>query len=102
MAARHEQIGQRAGDEQTMSVLLQPALAHLGKAEHPLADPDHMLDPSPHFGLGAVFRRLDLIDSTAGAVAAACEFSHRGLMLSGHRPVAAVGWVTPYAGLSSM
>ena len=35
MAARHEQIGQRAGDEQAMEVLVQSAIAHLGKAEHP-------------------------------------------------------------------
>ena len=44
MPARHEQIGQRAGHEQAMSVLLQPAIAHLGKAEHPLDDPDRMFD----------------------------------------------------------
>ena len=60
MPARHEQIGQRAGDEQAMSVLLQPAIAHLGKAEHPLDDPDRMFDPGPHFGLGTTFLPLDL------------------------------------------
>ena len=61
MPAYHKQIGERAGHEQAMSVLLEPAIAHLGKAEHPLDDPDRMLDPGPHFGLGAVFRPLDLI-----------------------------------------
>ena len=70
MPARYEQIGQRAGHEQTMSVLVEPAIAHLGKAEHPLDDPDRMLDPGPHFGLGTIFRPLDLIDNTAVAVAA--------------------------------
>ena len=45
MPAHHEQIGQRAGHEQAMRVLLQPAIAHLGKAEHPLDDPDRMFDP---------------------------------------------------------
>ena len=65
MPARYEQIGQCAGHEQAMGVLLQPAIAHLGKAEHPLDDPDRMLDPGPHFGLGAVFRPLDLIDDAA-------------------------------------
>ena len=58
MPAGHEQIGQRAGHEQAMGVLLQPAIAHLGKAEHPLDDPDRMLDPGPHFGFGAIFRLL--------------------------------------------
>jgi len=29
-----ERTGQRAGHEQAMRILLQPAIAHLGKAEH--------------------------------------------------------------------
>src|SRR6201986_5450012 len=61
-----------------MEVLVQPAIAYLGKAEHPLDDPDRMFDPGPHFGLGAVFRPLDLIDNTA------------------------VGLVTPHPGLLPM
>jgi hypothetical protein len=65
MAARHEQIGQRASDEQAMEVLVQAAIAHLGKAEYPLDDPDSVFDPGSHFGFGAVFRPLDLIDNTA-------------------------------------
>jgi hypothetical protein len=32
-----------------------------------------MFEPGPHFGLGAVFRPLDLIDNTAVAVAAIGE-----------------------------
>ena len=73
MPAHHEQIGQRAGHEQAMGVLLQPAIAHFGKAEHPLDDPDRMFDPGPHFRLGAVFRPLDPIDNTTVAVAAIGE-----------------------------
>jgi hypothetical protein len=69
MPARDEQIGQGASDEQAMEVLVQPAIAHLGKAEHPLDDSDRMFDPGPHFGFGAVFRPLDLTDNTAVAVA---------------------------------
>src|SRR4029077_5275343 len=55
--AGHKQIGQRAGYEQAMGVLLQPAIAHLGKAEHPLDDPDRMFDPGAYLGLGTVFAR---------------------------------------------
>src|SRR3954451_16977947 len=58
MPARHEQIGQRAGHEQAKRVLLQPAIVHFGKAEHPPDDPDRMFDPGPHFRLGSVFRPL--------------------------------------------
>ena len=38
--ALYERIGQRAGYEQAMSVLLKPAIAHLGEAEHPFDDPE--------------------------------------------------------------
>src|SRR5690242_15651633 len=77
-----------------MGVLLQPAITHLGKAEHPLDDPDRMLDPGPHFGLGAVFRPLDLIDNTAVAVAAIGEIAGLGCVLPDHRSLAAVGLIT--------
>src|SRR5437764_7808327 len=99
MLAYHKQIGQRAGHEQAMGVLLEPAIAHLGKAEHPLDDPDRMLDPGPHFGLGAVFCPLDLIDDAAVAVASIGEIPGLGRMLSDHRPLAAVSLITPHAGL---
>jgi hypothetical protein len=56
-----------------MKVLLQPAIAHLGKAEHPLDDPDRMFHPRPHFRLCTVFRPLDLIDNTAMAIASIGE-----------------------------
>ena len=90
MPAHHEQIGQCAGHDQAMSVLLQPAIAYLGKAEHPLDDPDRMFDPGPHFGLGTVFRPLDLIHDTAVAVAAIDEILGLWSMLPDHRPLAAV------------
>lgn len=35
VAARHEQIGERAGHEQSMGVLVQSAAADPGEAEHP-------------------------------------------------------------------
>src|SRR6201984_2067210 len=94
MPADHEQVGQRAGHQQAMRVLLQPAIAHLGKAEHPLDDPDRMFDPGPHFGLGAVFRPLDLIDNTAVTVAAIREIPRLGRVLPDHRSLAAIGLIT--------
>src|SRR5262245_37832395 len=98
MAARDEQIGQRAGDKQAMEVLAQPAIAHLGKAEHSLDDPDGMFDPRPDFGLGAVFRPLDLIHDPTVAVATIGEVF--GLwLLADHRPLAAIGLITPHPGL---
>src|SRR6516164_3348051 len=70
MPARHKQIGQGAGHEQAMSVLLEPAVADLGKAEHPLDNPDRMLDFGSHLRFGAVFRSFDLVHNAAVAIAA--------------------------------
>src|SRR5205814_7894200 len=89
MAAHCKQIGQRTDHEEAMRVLLQTAIAHLGKAEHPLDDPDHMFNPGPHFGLRAVFRALDLIDNTAVAVAAIGEILGLWCVLPDHRSLAA-------------
>jgi len=83
-----------------MEVLVQPAIARLGKAEHPLNDPDGVFDPGPHFGLGAVFRPLHLIDNTATAAATIGEIPGFGRALSDHRPLAAIGLIPPHAGLS--
>ena len=67
MAARDEQIGKRTGHEQAMRVLFEPAITHLGKAEHPLNDTDRMLDLGAHLRFDAVFRPLDLVHDAAGA-----------------------------------
>jgi len=82
-----------------MPVLFQSPVAHLGKAEHPFDDPNRVFDPGPHFGLGAVFRPLDLIDNPAVAVAAIGEVPGLGRMLADHRALAAVGLVAPHPGL---
>ena len=83
-----------------MEVLVQPAIAHLGKAEHPLDDPDRVFNPGPDFRFGAVFRPLGLIDNTAVAIAAIGEIPGLGRMLPDHRPLAAVSLVTPHPGLA--
>ena len=51
-----------------------------------------MFDPGPHFGLGTVFRSLDLIDNTAVAVAAINEILGFWCVLPDHPPLTAVGW----------
>jgi len=60
MTTCHEQIGQCAGHDQAVSVLLEPAITHLGEAEHPLDDPDRMFDPPLSRGQ-ALARTLDLV-----------------------------------------
>ena len=101
-AGGHEKVGQGTGHEQAMSVLVDPAVARLGKAEHPLDDPDRMLDPGPHFGLGTIFRRLDLVHNTAVAVAKVNEVLGLGGVLPDHGSLAAVSLIAPHAGLVAM
>ena len=98
MPAGHEQIGQRAGHEQAMSVLLEAAIADLGEAEHSLDNADRMLDFGPHFRFAAVSRPLDLIDHAAMSVAAIDEILGLWGVLPDHRPLTAVGLIAPHAG----
>src|SRR5262252_5341352 len=88
----------RTGHEQAMRVLFEPAITHLGKAEHPLDNPDRMFDLGPHFGFGAVFGALDLIDNTTVTVAAIGEIPRPRRMLPDPRPLAAIRLVAPHAG----
>src|ERR1700692_2227711 len=60
MAPRHEQVGERAGHEQAMGVLLQAAATDLGEAEHPLDHAEGVLDLGAHPRLGPVLRPLGL------------------------------------------
>src|SRR5215472_3147657 len=74
-------------------------MVDLGKDEYTFDDPDRMLDPGPHFRLGAVFRPLDLIDNTAVAVAAIGEIPGLGRMVPDRPALASVGLIAPYSGL---
>lgn len=49
MAARHEQIGERAGHEQPMRILVQSAVADPGEAEDALDDEERVFNPGPDF-----------------------------------------------------
>src|SRR3954462_5840163 len=64
-----EQIGETAAHRQTLRVLRQPAMAHLGKAEHTLDYQKRMLDFGAHLGLRAVLAALHFIYDAAMAVA---------------------------------
>jgi hypothetical protein len=81
VATNDEQVGQRAGHEQTMSVLRQPAVAHLRKAEYPLDDADRVLDLGTDLGLRAVLGPLDLIDDSPAPCAAIGEVLRRRRLL---------------------
>src|SRR6516164_4177503 len=102
VAARDEQIGQSAGHQQTVGVLVEPAIAHLGEAKHPLDDPDRMFDPGPDLRLGAIFRPLDLIHDAAVAVTPIGEILGFWRVLPDHRALAAISLIAPHSGLLTM
>jgi hypothetical protein len=57
---------------------------------------------SAHLRFGPVSRPLDLIDNTAMAIAPVDKVPGLGGVLPDHRPLAAVGLITPHAGLFAM
>src|SRR5262249_44539589 len=64
-----EQIGEAAGHPQTLRVLRQSAIAHLGKTEHTLDDQKRMLDFGAHLGFRAILAALHFIHDAAMAIA---------------------------------
>src|SRR5215471_16641395 len=99
MPTRDEQIGKRAGDDEAMGVLFEPAIAHLGKAKDPLDDPDGMLDLGPHPRFGAVLGALDLVHDTPMAVPAVDEVPCSRRMAADHGALTTIRLVAPHAGL---
>src|SRR5215470_20274231 len=99
MPARDEQVGERTGDNEAMSVLSEPAVAHLGEPKHALDDADRMLDFGAHLRFGPVFRPLDLVHDTAMAIAAVDEILRSRCVPADHCPLAAIRLVAPHAGL---
>src|SRR5688572_17875480 len=69
MRSDNEQIGERAGDEEAVRVLLQAAVTHLLEAEYALDHAEHVLDSRTHSGLRAVLRPFDLVDNALEAIA---------------------------------
>jgi hypothetical protein len=98
MPARDKQIGERTDHDQAMSILFEPAVAHLGKAKHPLDNPDRMLNLGPHLRFRPVFRALDFVHDAAMAVAAIGEVPRLGGALADHCPLTAIRLVAPYGG----
>src|SRR4029079_12058034 len=70
---RYKQVRQGAGHEQSVRVLVQAAVAQLGKADHPLDHANAVLDLCPHLRFGSVLRLLSLVDHPAVPIPAVGE-----------------------------
>src|ERR1700759_479020 len=99
VATNDEQIGWHAGHKQALCVLLQPAVAHLRKAEDALDHSDRVLDLRPHLGLYAILGPLSLVDDAPAAGAAVGEVLCRRSLLVNGIALTLVGLIAPYAGL---
>lgn len=71
--ADHEQVHQRAGGEQSVGVLLQSSVAHLGETELEFYHPEHVLDFTSHRGLGPVARPFYFVDAILIPKSSACS-----------------------------
>jgi len=60
MMASHEDVRQGGHHEQSVAVLLESPIAHLGKAEDALYDQEGVLDLGSHLGLGPVLLPLSV------------------------------------------
>ena len=58
--------------------------------------------PGPHFGLGTIFRALDLINDAAVAIATIGKVLGLWGVLPDHGTLAAIGLIAPYPGLLAM
>ena len=76
--AHDEQITQRASYEQSVRVLVQPTVADLREAEHPLDHPKAVLNLGPHFRLGAVAGLLGRVHHAAVPIAPVGEVPRLG------------------------
>ena len=85
-----------------MLVFLEPAVAHLGKAEHPLDDPDRMFDLGPHLRFGPVPGPLDRVDDATVSIAAVGEIPRPRRFPADHGALAAIGLIAPDAGFLAM
>jgi hypothetical protein len=83
-------------------VFLEPAVAHLGKAEHPLDDPDRMFDLGPHLRFGPVPGPLDRVDDATVSIAAVGEIPRPRRFPADHGALAAIGLIAPDAGFLAM
>src|SRR5664279_4007112 len=99
LAASHEQIGERARDEQAMRVLVQSPVADLGEAEHPLDNEKRVLDFCSDLRLGPVLRPLGLINHAAMPVAAIGEILGIRRVLDDHLSLTAISLIAPHPGL---
>jgi len=88
-------IGEAAGDEQPVGILVQPAIAHLRESKHALDDPDTMLDLRPYLRLGPIASFLCLIDNTAMTISPVGEVLCRWSMLADDMTLATIGLVAP-------
>jgi len=108
MPAHDEQIGERTGHAHPMSVLSEPAIAHLGEAEDPFDNPDGMLDPRFREGR-LLIRTFDLVrffarstSSITMAIAAVDEVPRSRRMPADHCPLTAIRLIAPHAGFVPM
>ena len=81
-----------------MRILLQSAIAHLGKSKHALDDAEDVLNLRPHFRLGPIPSLLKFINNATVAVATVGEVLGLWRVTANHVLLATAGLITPDTG----
>ena len=101
-SAHEVQIGECAGDQQPMGVLLKTPVANLGEMKDALDDAKDVLDAAADLGLHAILGALHLVYDALVPIAAVCEVTGLRGVLSKTIGLALIRRVTPYPGLFAM
>src|SRR5499426_3576885 len=98
----YEEVRQGAGDDQSMGVLRQAAITHLGEPEDAFDHADRMLDLGPHPRLLAIRGPLGPAQDLLAARFALSEILRVGRTGAEHRRLPGVGGVAPHPALAAV
>ena len=101
-SAHEVQVGQRAGDEEPMGVLLKAPVADLGEREHAFDDAEGVLEAAANLRLDTVTGVLRLIHDALVPIAAVREIMGLGGVLPKNIGLALIRRVAPDLGLFAM
>ena len=82
--AQLEQIHQRAGNVQSLTILSKSSISYFGKAKHAFEDQERMFDTRPRLRLDAIAPLLNAVDSAGCGDCLSVSLDHKIAELDGH------------------
>jgi hypothetical protein len=91
----HEQIDQGTAGEQPVGILVDPPVADLGEAEHPLHHAETVFNLGTDLGFALVFGFLGLVDHALDLATTVCEIPGSGRTAADDLALAAISLIAP-------